>query len=74
MTSVARSSGDISCKAMEVNVTYWGSDYVSFDIYRLFFFFFFRERGIVWASGMSTDRLSSGRFMSQYFFLGEMSA
>jgi hypothetical protein len=32
MTSVARSSGDISCKATEVIVTCWGSDYVSFDI------------------------------------------
>jgi len=39
MTSVARSSGDISCKATDVNVTCWGSDYVFFDIYRLFFFF-----------------------------------
>ena len=43
MTSVARSSGDISCKATVVYVTCWGSDYVSFDICRHFFWW---ERGI----------------------------
>jgi len=36
MTSVARSSGDISCKATDVNVTCWESDYVSFDISAVF--------------------------------------